>query len=360
MPVYDLPIWAEDPTRFPTKGISGAGFRFYAEEVPFAHMNSDDFWRHFAAMREKIPEYSAHYVGQGEPEEHWIAPRISVDAKSREKAQGAYNLLISCLNSMDGNLFRTFSFNLALPRDQSQPEDLGADDYSGLRHTQSRPNVIPGCQLAALASRRRPLVYAIHKLHLSYELASTHWAHLDPRYYPKHFGVSASPLDHVRMSSAITLSYSAIEELQLEPRPKKGNPIKNKNGQWDPAARKDLDDRLRKARISTADGIVWHRRGSLTRIHRASRAAGGLPQPWTKGKVRDLSVAIEDALLEASWLRSKCTTHRYGTETRSISMYDVVNVQQLARRLILESTGFWKLLLQTTAISPKTATVATS
>ncbi|WP_316202900.1 MULTISPECIES: hypothetical protein [unclassified Bradyrhizobium] len=360
MPLYDLPIWAEDPTRFPTNGIAGAGFRFLAEEVLFARMNSDDFWRHFAAMRERIPEYSAHYVGHGEPNEHWIAPRISVDAKSREKAQVAYNLLVACLNCMDGNLFRVFSFNLALPRDQSHPEDLEPDDYSGLRHTQARPNVIPGCQLAALASRRRHLVYAIHKLNLSYELASTHWMHLHPRYFPKYFGVSASPLDHVRMSSAITLSYSAIEELQLEPRPKKGNPIKDKNSQWDPAARKDLDDRLRKADIATTDRIVWHRRGSLTRVHRAGRAADGLPQPWTEGRVRDRSVAIEDALLEASWLRSKCTTHRYGTETRSISMYDVVNVQQLVRRLILESTGFWRTLLQKTATLPPPATVATT
>jgi hypothetical protein len=71
----------------------------------------------------------------------------------------------------------------------------------------------------------------------------------------------------------------------------------------------------------------------------------GKKQSWTKGIVRDIAVVIEDALLEASWLRSKCTTHKYQKATSSISMYDVANVQLLSRRLLLESVGLWKPLL---------------
>jgi hypothetical protein len=167
---------------------------------------------------------------------------------------------------------------------------------------------------------------------------------LHPRYYPKNFGVSENLSDHVRMASAITLAYSAIEELQLEPVPKDNEPIKTATG-WNEKARRDLDMRLRSSGVEIAEPLGWTRRGSQTRVHKAQRAAAGAKQPWTKGIVRDRAVAIEDALLEASWLRSKCTTHKYQKSTSSISMYDVANVQSLARRLLLESVGLWKALL---------------
>jgi hypothetical protein len=146
------------------------------------------------------------------------------------------------------------------------------------------------------------------------------------------------------MASAITLAYSAIEELQLEPRSIGNNPVKTDAG-WDETARSNLHKRLQSAGVDISDPLGWARRGSQTRVHKSKRAAAGARQPWTKGIVRDRAVAIEDALLEASWLRSKCTTHKFQKATASISMYDVANVQLLSRRLLLESVGLWRSLL---------------
>jgi hypothetical protein len=191
---------------------------------------------------------------------------------------------------------------------------------------------------------RKSLTYSAFKLTLSYKIASAHWMEFHPRYYPKSFGVSDFPFDHVRMASAITLAYSAIEELQLEPRPIGNKPVKTEAG-WDQAAQGDLHRRLQSHGVDISDPLGWAKRGSQTRVHKSKRAAVGARQPWTKGIVRDMAVTVDDALLEASWLRSKCTTHKYQKATSSISMHDVANVQLLSRRLLLEAAGLWKPLL---------------
>jgi hypothetical protein len=237
-------------------------------------------------------------------------------------------------------------YKTVVPRNRKNLEDLHPLDLFGHEYNEDRPNLVFGCRFFAALSRKKAMSYAAFKLQLSYSLASTHWMSRHPRYYPKRYGVSNAPIEHVRMASAITLAYSAIEELQLEPRPLGNRPIKTDSG-WDQPARNDLLDRLRSAGVDVSAAIDWSRRGSPTRVHKARRAASGSKQPWTRGSVRDRAVAIEDALIEASWLRSKCTTHKFQKATSSITMYDVANVQTLSRRLMLESGGLWKTLLAT-------------
>jgi hypothetical protein len=343
MRLYDFPIWAGDFVRFPTDGFRGAGWRLFAAEVPYVTYGTKAWERHFFAMRKKYSHYSVHNITNGNVT--WIAPQIVAEAKSRLIAQTVFQLLISAMSILDGNNLFEFDDGVVVPRNRRQLEDLSPDDLKGPGHTISKPNVGLGCRLAAALSRRKSSMYAAFKLTLSYRIASVHWMELHPRYYPKSFGVSNFLFDHVRMASAITLAYSAIEELQLEPRPIDKRPIKTEAG-WDAAAQRNLLDRLGSAGIDVAEPISWARRGSQTRIHTSKRAAIGTKQPWTKGVVRDVAAAVEDALVEASWLRSKCSTHKYQKATSSISMYDVANVQMLSRRLLLESTGLWKSLLQ--------------
>ena len=251
---------------------------------------------------------------------------------------------MTALTVLDGNNLFELDDGVVVPRNRNRLEDLSPNDLQGSDNTASRNNLVLGCRFAAALSRRKYLTYSAYKLTLSYKVASAHWMEFHPRYYPKNFGVSDSPFDHVRMASAITLAYSALEELQLEPRPIGNKPVKTDAG-WDATARGDLHRRLQSAGVDIGDPLGWARRGSQTRVHKSKRAAAGAKQPWTKGVVRDRAVAVEDALLEASWLRSKCTTHRYQKATSSISMYDVANVQFLSRRLLLEAAGLWKTLL---------------
>ena len=65
--------------------------------------------------------------------------------------------------------------------------------------------------------------------------------------------------------------------------------------------------------------------------------------PWAYGNVRDCEILLIDAINYVSWLRSKIASHKVDRDIKLLSVYDVDNAQHLARRLILESLGFWNL-----------------
>lgn len=58
--------------------------------------------------------------------------------------------------------------------------------------------------------------------------------------------------------------------------------------------------------------------------------------------MRDVYVEVIDGIAYASWLRSSISAHRLPRLARSLTTYDVANVQHLARRLLLEVLGFWR------------------
>jgi len=345
MPLYDFPLWATDVAKFPARGFRGSGWKIMAAEVALKHLPTIET-RHFKSMRKKYPRYSVNYVSvSGDPSEAHIAPQIVLEASSRIVAQRVFGLLLAALTIIDGSAFLSFEDGVVIPKNRKKLEDLTSDDVVASAHQiLYRDNVVLASKFAAALSRKRFLSYAVFKLKLSFDLASAHMMELNPRYSRKGFAVSASPSDHVRLASAITLAYSAIEELELEPRPKNKKNIKAADGSWEPNALADLLERLRGAGIDLKGTVAWSIRGSPTRIHRSARFPTGSTLPWTKGMVRDQAVKIEDALIAASWLRSRCSTHKYRTETQSITMFDVTNVQLLARRLLLERLDIWKTL----------------
>jgi hypothetical protein len=65
---------------------------------------------------------------------------------------------------------------------------------------------------------------------------------------------------------------------------------------------------------------------------------------WARGPVRDGDTALIDAIAYADWLRDKAAAHAPGDLTEVLSPYDVTNVQYLARWLILERLGVWRLM----------------
>jgi hypothetical protein len=148
-------------------------------------------------------------------------------------------------------------------------------------------------------------------------------------------------MNHVIFATAITLAYSSIEELQLEPRGSKENPTTKPDGTWNPKNLAELVMRLKSKKIDGSDPTIWTLRGPPTRIERKGRHLGGEKASWSKGRIRDKRVPIVDALRSASWIRSKITTHRFNEATSRLTFYDVHNVQMLARRLIMQHLGFW-------------------
>lgn len=62
--------------------------------------------------------------------------------------------------------------------------------------------------------------------------------------------------------------------------------------------------------------------------------------------MRDGQMHVSDGIAYASFLRSSIAAHGSGEKNylRVLSVYDVANVQFLARRLLLESLGYWQYL----------------
>jgi hypothetical protein len=58
--------------------------------------------------------------------------------------------------------------------------------------------------------------------------------------------------------------------------------------------------------------------------------------------VRDVELSLIDGIAMASWLRSKVSTHRFSEKVRSLTPYDIHNVQSLARLLLLGRCKLWK------------------
>jgi hypothetical protein len=106
--------------------------------------------------------------------------------------------------------------------------------------------------------------------------------------------------------------------------------------------REDLEQRLRKAGVDLNESFPWNRRGSTTVLEKAKPAQIRELRraPWARWIVRDTFIEIVDAIAHVSMLRSKVAAHRMSPKyARVLSLYDAVNAQELARRLLIESLG---------------------
>jgi hypothetical protein len=272
-----------------------------------------------------------HYFGEKHPV--FFDMEIMIRATNEQRARQGVNLLCSAIDILHGCVM---GFTDPM-------EDIHIRPYGEKQETLSffsTTGITTACRFAALASKAS-LSYAMHKLAFSYRSAGAHHMDMHPRYSPRQFRVQKEPLTHVRLANAVTLAYSAIEEMQLELRASRENPSKLKDGSWNPVVRAELQRRLLKAKIDINDPFIWTLRGPKTRIERSRQIPSIGKTKWTYGQVRDRNVSIVDALAYASWLRSTTTTHRFTKTSTSLTVYDAHNVQFLARKLLMERFGLW-------------------
>jgi len=157
----------------------------------------------------------------------------------------------------------------------------------------------------------------------------------------RRFGVQSDPIHHVYLANAVTVAYSAIEELGLEVCASSQNPSRMPDGTWNPVVKADLEQRLQNSSIDTSDTHIWTLRGPKTRIEKKRPPPLAGKPSWLRGNVRDVDVRLIDALALASRLRSgTTTTHRFSDTARSLTIYDAHNVQSLARHLSWASLAF--------------------
>lgn len=285
---------------------------------------------------------SGWYVDVEDYDKYDSQKEIVIYAKSQTRAQNSFELIICSIHIL---LHPPFGLELeyVIPADPDEHAEFASwfahppenRSYAGAS------NFWKAVQLACKASRRLIHQYALAKYMLATESCSVAMVDLDPSYSDQHLGICNLVLQHTRFAQAIVQAYSVIEELGLEIRASGKNPSIIK-GKWNPRVLENLEERLRQANVDLTTPILWIQRGSPTAITKAKdycKAVGRYS--FSIGPyVNDKPVKITDAILQASFLRSKVSSHKSNRLTKSLTPYDVENVKSLARILFLSKLGF--------------------
>ncbi len=197
--------------------------------------------------------------------------------------------------------------------------------------------------MAAKVFTRKSRTYAVCKYVFSQSLYSVLGVDTEP-YRSQYLKLSAVPYDHVVFSHAALAAYSVVEELGFDLRSSAARPSRI-NGQWNPEVKLNLEARLRRGKIDLSQKVLWAVRGPIRRLEQRRPLPQGFLAEWSGGQiVRDCFLGVIDAIAYADWIRDKAAAHQVNRLTASVSPYDIVNLQFLARILTLQATGFWKAL----------------
>ncbi len=296
----------------------------------------------FVEQRSEFPQ-GGEYVG----DRLYPFKEVILSARNQTAAQRALDTIMSARNLLEGSSF--FRMLSGGPQVVSPVEGDARDTADGAASERptfhSSPNLPLACLIAAKVSRRLRFLYALARLEVSMEILSVPTIELDPMHslnIPK----SVFPEDHIRMATAIVSANAAIEELGLTIRASSQNPSRI-NGAWNPDVRSELETRLVEAGVDLSEPIYWNLRGPRTRIEiKRAPEITQLARWAIKNVVRDGQMHVSDAIAYSSFLRSSIAAHSSGDKSnlRVLSVYDVANVQFLARRLLLESLGYWRYL----------------
>lgn len=282
----------------------------------------------FKNLREKSKEKFGTYdfrKGKSIPSKHMI-----IEASSDKKAKEVADLIYACLVIINAADIWGYECEVReIKKDFRVSPDIECAFFSKIQLASI---------MAAKASHRSKYVYAIHKLYTSFRTLSVPIVELDP--YLSLVNLEKPtlkkpfpPSEMVAMAHSIVAAYSAIEELGF-------------SGKRNKKAKNKLLSRLKKDDINTKKPFLWTLRGPKTYLERCRATIKVKDAKWCRRYVRDEEVAIVDAIVDASFLRSKVSAHVFSAKKKkklikTLSIYDVTNVQYLARRLILESLGLW-------------------
>jgi len=291
----------------------------------------------------KTNKYVKSEITTMSPDKKTRKPReIIINAPSFQSAQNAFNLINSARWLFEGDL--TFAMQLVRPADKEEFNKIykGPFNQSELLNSYGASFYLPqSCIIAAKASYRKIYKYALAKYKLASNLHSMPIVDIDPSIATEHFGVSTCFDDHIHYAYSIIASYSVIEEIGLEIRATANKPSRLKNGNWNPLVKIDLEDRLKKAGVDVDITIPWVLRGKPTKIQKVKPLPSKGRCDWARGPyVRDCELKVIDAINIASFLRSKISSHKMSVFAASLSPYDVENVRNLARYLLLIKLGF--------------------
>lgn len=263
---------------------------------------------------------------------------IVLSAHSWPAAQRAVDLINGSRQLMNGSPDR-FPYQ-PIAHNGSQPAWMDGADRAALadRQRMTQTGLRMACAIAAKASRRRKWSYGIAQYKFSLGLYSVHPMDMHPTYRTYH-GVSGHPDDHVLLAHTLVAAFDAIEELGLSVPAGRERPSRVR-GAWNPVVLADLEGRLKRQGIDPSETVLWSVRGPVRRIETQRPIPTGSLPSWAGGSVRDRRMPVADAIGYSDYLRDRVAAHSTRALTRSLTPYDVVNVQGLARFLLLASLGF--------------------
>jgi hypothetical protein len=271
-----------------------------------------------------------------------VRPQAILHANTLSAASNAFNLIGAALTARHGELVAETAL-FPFPEDEST-RHVVVQKYGAFAYEESGNGCgqIPeSIRIAAKASHSIDAQYALLKYRMGCSTYSLPTVETDPHYATEHLGILPFRESHVVLASAIITYYSVIEQLGLEVRATGKRPSRLPNGEWNPPVLEDLTKRLTAAGVLLKSPSVWIQRGTPTKVGaKALGTASSTKTPWTRGPyVRDKFVDVRDAILAASNLRSKVSSHRLDKKAASLTPYDVENVRELARRLLLTRLG---------------------
>jgi len=264
---------------------------------------------------------------------------LLIESNSIQKAYEAIDLIYASLSLSHSCIY--FEKEIKIKK---FTKNFNVENYSqdGLVHY--------ACLIATKASFKLKYVYAIFKLHKSYQLVGIPPIDLYPYEEIKKPSINKPlpPNTQTSLAFALLTAYSAIEELGFSP-PKEKDIItgkyiinRNREGVWDLKIKKKFEVNLKREGVNPNDNILWTLRGRKSYIEKKRNTKIVKKTPWNNGLIRDEEISIIDAIADASWLRSWVVAHIFSSKKnlrkiKTLSIYDVTNVQNLARLLILES-----------------------
>jgi hypothetical protein len=292
-------------------------------------------WR--ARIERSAPELSRRFC---DPKE------IVIYSGSFSRAQAALSLILDAFTVLNGGNWWSDDF-VAIPADKAERAKC-IPNPRDMSRSLSTATLWEACAVAALASRTKRLAYALALYRLSAYIHANQPMDLDPGNFPYEHR-SSNLRDQVRFAYAIVTAYAVIETL--------GCALHQEafcDGKWVPDKRREIESRLTSLGVNLEETLVWHVRGSPTKLEAARTIPAVRSAPWFRHPIRDLEVNVVEAIAYLRWLRARAGAHDVTKMAYLLSIHDVANAQSLARRLLsstIRKKGQNKSL-QATAAAP--------
>ena len=196
--------------------------------------------------------------------------------------------------------------------------------------------------LAARLSRRRKWTQAAY-----FHLASVYLVNIDsidlhPGERDASFFHTPYLMHRVWEAQSLFAAFQVVELLDLAVKGARADRPSVVAKKWDPAIREHLEVRLGKIGIEPTQTMSWAVRGKRKglRPKLLDRTSESRPSRWASGDTKDEDIPFVDAINRAHWLRSSVSAHRTSNYLSKLSPLDALNVQHLARRLLMDAVGF--------------------